>query len=176
MNRNLSVYAHFMKLIYYFGVIYYLGLFKGLILLILLSIVVDWLLKVLFKLEKIEHPDSTFAFAEEKDSFILMGCGKLDKMNVDQFKQMFIEKGLKRFAKLRSIKKYIFGLLFWREEPISEAIKQINVITDVSINNESDIHSYMDSKLKFPFKFDKHQWALDLFRNEDGSGRDHGAG
>ena len=77
----------------------------------ILSILIHYILRVFFKLEEFEQPDDAFAFMDKKEAFILMGCLKIDKLDTNYFKQMFIEKGLKKFWKLRSIKLYICGFL-----------------------------------------------------------------
>jgi hypothetical protein len=79
-----------------------------------------------FKLEQLTSPDYTFLWTPHEETFNMMAIHRFEGLNTDSMKQLIIEKGIKKFKKLRSKVVYRFFNWWWEEQDtVEEVIKEV---------------------------------------------------
>ena len=75
----------------------------------------------------------------DNQDYQIFAIAKFDIINTEDLSQLLIEKGIKKFRKLRSIKSNFHEFFYWKEVPIEGAIDQIKILDGITINNESEL-------------------------------------
>lgn len=158
----LSTYFHqtiplFMTVIYLI-LFYYFGLIKGFIGIWIFYKVYNGLIGKLFNLERVSPGDLIFMWNTDSEKYNLMIVLQLEKMNFEEIKNMLIEKGIKKFKKLRSRLSYKFFDWWWHEVDYEETKDRIEVYRkgefshDVSSNEGLAQYAYDELKVRFDYE------------------------
>ncbi len=109
-----------------------------------------------FKLVPFSTGDRNFVFRPLNDQYNLMGYIVLEKdYDIEKMKQNIIERGVKRFRKMRSIVEYKNFNFWWKELPLKKVLElnpfeeQINKFKFDSL---SDFANFAFDELKTRFR------------------------
>jgi hypothetical protein len=156
----------------YFYIIYLFSLIKGLIIIWLFYTIYDYLMLKIFKLERISTGDITFMWNTPEQTYNLLVGLSLDKLDKEAIKNLVIEKGIKKFRKLRSrlVTKYLEW--WWEEVPLEECLERV-VFYDKSkmptpIKTKEDLISWAQTELKTKFDLKNElPYKIIITTNED---------
>jgi hypothetical protein len=159
MPLNISKLFHqtsplFMTFIYFY-IIYLTSIIKGLLIIWIFYTIYDFLMLKFKKLERISTGDITFMWNTPEQTYNLFVGLSLDKLDKEAIKNLVIEKGIKKFRKLRSrlVNKYLEW--WWEEVPLEECLKRV-VFYDKSkmstpIKTKEDLVAWAQTELKTKF-------------------------
>lgn len=143
------------KFLLFILIIFYFGFVKGLIISYMISLTYDFLMLKIFKLEPFSMNDMLFVWNDEKDEFNLIGMYILENLEIEKLKELIIERGIKKFKKLRSIHEYKFFDWWWKEIPLEDCLYgnkyrpfEILENTEQIFNTKDDIINFSKELLK----------------------------
>lgn len=149
-------------------IIYLIGFIKGLILCYIMSLTYNFLMLKFYKLEPFNLTDLLFVWNEEDDEFNLVGLFIMDEFDPEKLKEVLIERGLKKYKKLRSVQEYKFFDWWWKEISVEECLnpKKYNPVeiiynTKIKFNVKEDLINFateclktkLDMKKELPYRF-----------------------
>lgn len=151
------------KTLIFFYILYTLSFFKGIIFSFAFTHFYEFCMLKVFKLEKLTPNDTLFMWNSSEQSYSIFVILSLEKMNKEGIKNLVIEKGIKKFSKLRSKLTFKFFEWWWQEVPIDEALKRIEYIDNVGckFNSKEDLTNWAYGELskkfdvnnELPYKF-----------------------
>lgn len=142
----------------YIFIIYQFGIVKGIITIWLFYKIYDHIMLKIFKLERATTGDKLFLWGTHEETFNLMSVMLFENLNIEDMTNLIIERGFKKFRKLRSTLVYKYFSWWWKEVPLEESIKRIQVITDPNITtfkNKEEIVDFAYKELAIRFNLEK---------------------
>jgi hypothetical protein len=161
------------KLLFWIVFIYKLGVFIGLPLALLLNYLYDRLMLRYFKLEPLSANDYTFVLSnsEEGEQFTFMGISCFDKYDPVVMKQILVDRGIKKYRKLRSKVVYKFFNWWWQEQDdIEGVINEVfsEPIRKLKINSREELVQFGVNELMTKFDLKKQiPYKIIFVQNED---------
>lgn len=145
------------RLIGYFVILYLFGVIKGLILSFMIHKIYLYLVFKIFKLIPFSPGDLTFLWhPKEMENFNLLGALIFDKMDVEKMKSLLIERGIKKFGKMRSLHQYKFFDWWWKELTYEEVLNNIDYnpieISEINVplRNKDDLTDFCNELIVTP--------------------------
>ena len=83
--------------------------------------------------------ENAFIVCSKEDKFTMTGFMIFDKWNPEDIKQLLIEKGIKKFSKLRENIITKFDSNYWCKVPLEEAIKSVIIKDDIVMKTLEDV-------------------------------------
>lgn len=81
----------------------------------------------IFSLEPFSSGDKTFVFRPQSKQYNIMGYIVLeDDYDIQKVKDSIIERGIKQYKKLRSLKQYKFFDFWWKEIPLERCLNELS--------------------------------------------------
>jgi hypothetical protein len=161
-----------LKAIFTYYLIVNYGVFFGLVLIYLFSQILRVIIKIVFKLERVNNLDIYFAGRTKREKFNLMGVFFFEDFNVEKIRQLIIEKAITKMKKLRKKLVYKFFGYFWKEVPLEEAIKRIKIIEKHNIKSDEDMMNYLQGEVNTHVDLMKDlAYEFQLIKYADDSGR-----
>lgn len=165
----------FIKTIIYLALIYYLGIIKGFIICLLGIKLNNWLMLKLFNLEPLSAGDKSFLWQTHEETFNLIGICAFEKYDKDSIINLFTNKGIKQFKKLRSKLVYRFFDWWWEEVSAEEAICQVFDYEEkkVHFKTKEDLINFCKIELAIRFDLSKQLPYKLIFLNNEKSELEH---
>ncbi len=159
ITKNLPL-LKFLTLLY---LIYKLGFLYGLGLFYLIQYCYIYLVMRSFNYYPLGTNDKTFTFISENEKYQIICLLRFEKLSNEDFKQLIIEKGVKRIERLRYLRRFKFWEYWWELLSVSEALKKVKFVDDDTIlNSEGEvvkhcnkilIETVLDLEKELPYKF-----------------------
>jgi hypothetical protein len=153
------------KTLLFFYTLYMFSIVKGIILIYAITHFYDFIMLKFFKLERISPCDTLFMWNSPEQSYNIFIVLSLEKMDKEGIKNLVIEKGIKKFKKLRSRLTFRLFEWWWQEVAIEEGLKRIEILDKdklgCSIKSKEDLTNWaygelskkFDIKKELPYKF-----------------------
>lgn len=162
------------KLLFYLGCIYLLGIVKGVLFGVVFHHLYLVLMNKLYRLELFSPGDRLFIFPPKEEIYNLMGFLVFENdFDLDKIKESIIERGIKTYKKLRCIQHVKFLEFWWKEMPLSDCLGRLNPLR-VKINYKkfNEIQDLIDlSYEELPKTFDLENelpYQFTLIKNDEG--------
>ena len=117
----------FFRFLLFILVIYFTGFFVGSIFLFVFKHLYNIIMSKVFKLEPLSGGDRIFLWNREEDSNNLLAILVMEKVDPEAIKTMLIEKGIKKFKKMRSKRVYKFFDWWWQEIPLNKVLEELPI-------------------------------------------------
>lgn len=154
------------KILIFISIIYYFGFFYGISISLALHKFHMFLMQKIFNMIPLAPGDLNFVWMDDKDRYNLVVFMVFDNENFDaeMIKNLLIDRGIKKFQKLRSRLRFKFFEFYWEEVSEKEATKTIQIIRnndkylfdsneDITKFSYTEIAKRIDILDEFPFKF-----------------------
>jgi hypothetical protein len=133
----------FFKTLLWVYILYKFGIIKGILSIVIFIYAYNFFMQKILNLSPLTAGDLLFMWSKEDDNYTLLAIQVLDSLKIEEIKQIIIEKGIKRFRRMRSRLHYKWFDWWWREIPLEEVLSpQFNPIQ--IIENKKNIK--FDSK------------------------------
>jgi len=145
-------------LIIYFFIIYNFTIIKGITLLWIFYTIYYFIMRKLYKMERISPGDMTFMWNTPEKTFSVLITLCLDKMDAQAIKNLIIEKGIKKIQKLRCRLTYNFLEWWWKETSLEEAISRIEIHNSsnpsrINLKNKEEFEKWAHEQLETRFDY-----------------------
>ena len=121
--------------------IYLFGLFYAIPMLFLVTVLSDRLLDS-FGYTRVTYFDLLFSYDYMIKSFQVSGYMEIDKIDYEEFKDVFVVRALTKFRKLRRIIINKFGVQLWKDICIADAIDQI-IKDETKLGSHEEVMEYL---------------------------------
>lgn len=171
MSKHIEVQLFpFVKLSLLLFFIWLLGFVYGIGLFVIMLISYEKFMTKYFGLIAMTSNDQLFMFPTSTQYYLAIGFTEIKEKNYKDFLETFIERGLKKFEKLRSIRVVKHFEFWWKPLSISEALNrvEINYDNETIINTEEQKCEYSTRILKQRFDLDKQMpYSLTVLTHPD---------
>ena len=154
------------KILYLSYLLYNYGIIMAIVLAIVSQIIVRNIFYYFLGMRELTSIENTFAICLKEDKFTMTGFLILDKWNPHEVKRVIIEKGVKKFSKLRENIINKFGGYYWCEVPLEEAVKSVIINDDIIMKTMEDILNHQIEQQSIPIELDKVQYEFQLCKYE----------
>ena len=94
--------------------VYVLNIFKGVVMLFVLTYAVDQILDR-FGYTRVTFYDLFFSYAYMTKNFDVAGYMEIDKIDHEEFRNLFVERALGKLRKLRRVMVTVMGVTMWKD-------------------------------------------------------------
>ena len=147
-----EILARTIKFLLFCYFIYQLGFIKAIVAYFICQIFYNQVIYYLFGLTDITPHESLFAHLPSDYKYTLTGYFVLDSYKPESIKSLIVEKGIKKFNRLRHKLTYFLGYQYWKEYSVEDALNQVVILPQINLESEDDIIEYSLKQQAIPFK------------------------
>jgi len=171
MKEYIYTFSKFIALI---SLLFFFGFVFGFLYYILLIYIVIKLTEKIFSLEFIAGEDLLFTCEYEKCPNTIIISALIEKISLEEFKVIFLEKVLKKFNRINQSIKTVFTFCYWETHKWEISLKNIKPLKilfnkendknfnnfNVDIDNQKLIQKFIEKKFSTNLKDDKPLWRI----------------
>lgn len=156
--------------IVYINLMYHFGIIQGFLIIYITYASFNLFMKKCFNLTKISSGDAVMMWNSYETTYNLISVMKMDKMDVNTMREYLIENLIKKFSKSRMRLVYKCLSWWWKDIPMDEAIKRIEIVDtkDITFKTEDDLTDYVSKELKIHINIEKEiPYKIYIIKNDN---------